>query len=72
MAKEFVVGQAVEHAIYGLGTIAATEPDRITIDFETHGPKKFVTSLVKLQLTDKIPHSGSARRRAARKAKATA
>jgi hypothetical protein len=70
MAKDFSVGQVVEHAAYGVGTISATEADRITIDFETHGTKKFLTSIVKLQPSDKIP-APKARKRASRKAKAT-
>ncbi len=73
MAKEFEVGQAVEHSIYGLGTISATDADRTTVDFELHGPKKFVTSIVKLEPTEKIPQArSSARRRTSRKPKAAA
>ncbi len=68
MAKEFAVGQVVEHATYGLGTIQANEADRVTIDFETHGTKKFVASIVKLQASDKVPQPKT-RKRAARKPK---
>ncbi len=66
MAKEFSVGQVVEHLTYGVGTIAATEPDRVTVDFETFGPKKFVASIVKLQPSDKVPQART-RKRATRK-----
>lgn len=69
MAKEFAVGQAVEHGIYGLGVISAIDADRTTIDFELHGPKKFVTSIVKLQPTERIPQARTTRRRGVRKAK---
>ena len=69
MAKEFAVGQAVEHATYGLGVISSNELDRITIDFENHGPKKFVTSLVKLEASEKIPQARTTRRRSVRKTK---
>ena len=68
MAKEFSVGQVVEHARYGLGTISAAETDRLTIDFETFGPKKFIASIVKLQASDKVPQPKT-RKRAARKPK---
>ncbi len=69
MAKEFAVGQAVEHLTYGLGTIAASDSERTVVDFELHGPKKFVTSLVKLEATEKIPQART-RRRGTRKVKA--
>lgn len=68
MAKEFSVGQVVEHLTYGLGTISAIDADRTTIDFETHGTKKFVTSIVKLQPSDKVLQTRT-RRRAPRKPK---
>ncbi len=70
MAKEFSVGQAVEHHLYGVGIISAMDAERTTIDFEHHGPKKFVTSIVKLQATDKIPQAKATRRRGVRKTKA--
>ncbi len=66
MAKEFSVGQVVEHGTYGVGTISATESDRLTVDFEAFGPKKFLTSIVKLTLSDKVPQPRT-RKRAARK-----
>ena len=71
MAKEFAVGQVVEHATYGLGTISASEADRLTIDFENFGPKKFLSAIVKLQPSDKIPQA-RVRRRAPRKPKVVA
>ena len=67
MAKEFAVGQAVEHSTYGLGTISASDADRTTVDFEVHGPKKFVTSIVKLEASEKIPQGRATRRRGVRK-----
>lgn len=69
MAKEYAVGQVVEHTVYGLGRISATDTDRTTVDFDLHGPKKFVTSIVKLEASDKIPQARSTRRRGARKVK---
>jgi hypothetical protein len=68
MAKEFSVGTVVEHATYGLGTVSATETDRVTIDFETFGTKKFISSIVKLQASDKVPQPKT-RKRAPRKPK---
>jgi alpha-acetolactate decarboxylase len=69
MAKVFSVGQAVEHSVYGLGTISASDTERTTVDFELHGAKKFVTSIVKLEPSEKIPQAPP-RRRGSRKAKA--
>lgn len=71
MAKEFAVGQVVEHSIYGLGKISASDAERTTVDFEIHGPKKFVTSIVKLEATEKVLQVRPSRRRA-RKPKASA
>jgi hypothetical protein len=68
MAKEFSVGQVVEHSTYGLGTISALDADRTTIDFESHGTKKFVTSIVKLTASDKVLQTRT-RRRVSRKPK---
>jgi alpha-acetolactate decarboxylase len=70
--SNFAIGQVVEHATYGLGTIAATDADRTTVDFETFGTKKFVTSIVKLQPTDKVLQVRTTRRRAPRKPKVKA
>lgn len=70
MAKDFAVGQVVEHATYGLGTISAADADRVTVDFETAGSRKFVSSIVKLEPSDKTPQVRSTRKRAARKPKA--
>lgn len=68
MAKEFSVGQVVEHSTYGLGTISAIDADRTTIDFESHGTKKFVTSIVKLTASDQVLQTRT-RRRVSRKPK---
>ncbi len=69
MAVIYEEGQQVKHGQYGLGTIVASDEDRTSIDFAEHGPKKFVTSLVTLEITDEQPkrkprRSSKARRRA--------
>lgn len=48
-------GQQVRHELFGLGTIVETDEDRTSIDFVEHGPKKFVTSMVVLEITDEQP-----------------
>jgi hypothetical protein len=39
-------GQYIKHFQYGCGVITESNPDRTTIDFDAHGIKKFVTSLM--------------------------
>lgn len=55
-------GQHVKHGHYGLGTIVATDEERTSIDFVEHGTKKFVTSMVVLEITDERPAKKSARK----------
>jgi hypothetical protein len=47
--KGFTEGQYIKHTQYGNGVITATDADRTTIDFDEHGKKLFVTSLVALE-----------------------
>jgi hypothetical protein len=56
-------GQYVKHFQYGCGVITESSQDRTTIDFDAHGIKKFVTSLMVVE-----PAEGTApkRRRAKR------
>jgi len=42
--------QYLKHAQYGLGVVTESNVDRTTIDFELHGVKKFVTSLMVVEL----------------------
>jgi hypothetical protein len=60
-------GQQVRHDLFGLGTIVETDEDRTSIDFVEHGPKKFVTSMVVLEITDEQP----AKKRRTRKTRTT-
>lgn len=41
----FKAGQYIRHAKYGCGTIVERDDDRTTVEFDTAGMKKFVTSL---------------------------
>lgn len=63
-------GQGVKHSQYGLGTILASDEDRTSIDFVEHGTKKFVTSMVVLELTDERPAARPRRTRRARRTSA--
>jgi len=68
MATTYEEGQHVKHGQYGLGTILASDEDRTAIDFVQHGTKKFVTSLVVLELTDEQPAKKAKKAARARRA----
>jgi len=42
--------QCVKHAQYGIGFVTESNSDRTTIEFDDHGVKKFVTSLMTMEL----------------------
>jgi hypothetical protein len=48
-------GQFVRHAQYGLGVVTQSASERTSIDFHLHGPKKFDTKLMVVELTDEAP-----------------
>ena len=50
-------GAQVEHQKFGLGTVLSSSEERITIKFDEHGEKKFVTTLVmgSLKKSDRQP-----------------
>jgi len=50
--------QYLKHDQYGLGVVTESNAERTTIDFEVHGIKKFVTSLLVAEL---LPGSAPAR-----------
>ena len=42
--------QCVRHERYGIGFVKESNSERTTIEFDDHGPKKFVTSLLVVEL----------------------
>jgi hypothetical protein len=48
-------GQFVKHAKYGVGVVTQSGAERTSIDFHLHGPKKFATRLMTVELTDEAP-----------------
>ena len=42
--------QYLKHAQYGLGVVTESNASRTTIDFDLHGIKKFVTSIMVAEL----------------------
>jgi hypothetical protein len=48
----FKTGQYIRHAKYGCGTIVERDDDRTTVDFDTAGVRKFVTSLAAFEIAE--------------------
>jgi len=48
-------GQFIKHFQYGLGVVTQSDAERTSIDFHLHGPKKFATRLMTVELTDEAP-----------------
>lgn len=48
-------GQTVKHETYGLGIVTASDQERTTIDFDDHGTKMFVTSIMTAELIGEAP-----------------
>ena len=66
-------GTQVEHQTFGFGTVLAFSEERISIKFDDHGEKKFVTTMVmaSLKKSDRQPPAEKRASRA-RKPKAAA
>ena len=65
--KALPAGKYIRHFQYGLGVITESDEERTSIDFDIHGPKKFVTSLMVVEPAEGTPPK---RRRATRRKKA--
>ena len=63
-----VEGQTIKHEQYGLGTVTESNNERTTIDFDSHGVKKFVTSMWNAELVGEPPADRPTRKRGRRKA----
>jgi hypothetical protein len=53
--KGLAEGQYIKHFQYGLGVITETDSERTSIDFDVHGMKKFVTSLMVIEPAEGTP-----------------
>jgi hypothetical protein len=56
-------GQYIKHEQYGFGVVTESDPDRTTIDFDSYGKKKFVTSLMSAELVGEAPPKPARARR---------
>jgi hypothetical protein len=63
--KALEEGAYIKHFQYGLGVVTESNSDRTSIDFDAHGMKKFVTSLMVVDHAEGTPP----RRRRAKKLK---
>ena len=53
--KALEEGAYITHFQYGLGVVTESNSDRTSIDFDTHGMKKFVTSLMVVSPAEGTP-----------------
>jgi hypothetical protein len=53
--QSFSAGHYIKHFQYGCGLITESDSNRTTIDFDTHGIKKFVTSLMVVEAAEGVP-----------------
>jgi hypothetical protein len=67
--KALAEGLYIKHSQYGLGVVTDSDSDRTSIDFDLHGLKKFVTSMMVVEPAEGTPPR---RARAKRKKKVVA
>jgi hypothetical protein len=67
--KALAEGLYIKHSQYGLGVITDSDSERTSIDFDIHGMKKFVTSIMVVEPAEGTPPKRS---RAKRKKKLVA
>ena len=53
--KALPEGQYIKHFQYGLGVVTESDNERTSIDFDLHGPKKFVTSIMVVEMAEGTP-----------------
>lgn len=63
-------GQCIKHELYGFGIVTESDAERTTIDFDGFGMKKFVTSLMTMELIGEAPEHPTKTRRRSKKAAA--
>ncbi len=63
--KALEEGAYIKHFQYGLGVVTESNSERTSIDFDIHGMKKFVTSIMVVDPAEGTPP----RRRRSKKAK---
>jgi hypothetical protein len=66
--KALQKGAYIKHFQYGLGVVTESDSDRTSIDFDLHGMKKFVTTIMVVEMAEGTPP----KRKRARKKSAVA
>ena len=68
--KALQEGAYIKHFQYGLGVVTESDSDRTLIEFDLHGPKKFVTSIMVVEAAEGTPPKRKRAKRAKKVAKA--
>ncbi len=63
--KALAGGTYIKHFQYGLGVITASDAEHTSIDFDLHGMKKFITSILAVEIAEGTPPKRSKRRKKA-------
>ena len=53
--KALAEGLYIRHFQYGCGVVTQSDAERTTIDFDTHGVKKFVTGIMVVEPVEGTP-----------------
>jgi len=61
--KALAEGLYVKHFQYGLGVVTDSDAERTSIDFDLHGLKKFVTSIMVVEHAEGTPPKRSRTKR---------
>jgi hypothetical protein len=61
--KALQEGAYIKHFQYGLGVVTESDSERTSIDFDLHGMKKFVTSLMVVEPAEGTPPARRKKRR---------
>jgi hypothetical protein len=61
--KALQEGAYIKHFQYGLGVVTESDADRTSIDFDLHGMKKFVTSIMVVEPAEGTPPKRRVKRR---------
>ena len=60
--KALQEGRYITHFQYGLGVVTESDSERTSIDFDLHGLKKFVTSIMVVEPAEGTPPKRRAKR----------
>ena len=61
--KALQEGAYIKHFQYGLGVVTESDSERTSIDFDLHGMKKFVTSIMVVEMAEGAPPKRSRAKR---------